>query len=508
MFQYIKIHITDAIAFCILLISLFFYLSNINYFSIPDSDIFQYISESKPYGELKLPRIIQLPPVNPMLIAMLSRVFTTQKYQEIFSMHIVNSLAVIGTLFFTYATVRRHSKPIGLVVMILLATNPLIIFSSLNINSEVLFTTLLLATIYYHQSGSGRISYVLACISFFIRYEGILLAISLYTVDILRRKFKVKYAILASIPIILWLGAISTRTQSGNLLGNGYIQEIFQHNDRIPQFKLLKDIPFLMTYTIHIESKGKDRIYSVIILTFIVIGLTAIVVYRVHEFITFFLFLILYIIFHSIFPFAPNRYLYPLLPLLYASPLLGLLLIYTKSRRIFRLISITVLFLSIIGSVKIIEGNLRNAKYYYSNEKEFWLPFPRYYRHEILLIADWVNKIKTSKPLLIITYEPWPFNYYVKNKNVSFFLSNSGVYQSCDSILCLMNNKNMSNSEYDIYVIKQSNSLFVNDGFPSASYFNVQIFNDFPNNEESKKFTTVDKISAHGTWAEIYKYNH
>ena len=238
----------DYIAYSIDAISAIFLWRNISYFAVPDPDIFQYVYDGRYYARGQFPPSIQTPPLNSLLIAALSSLLVSYEYPEIIAAHTINAFATVISLLLLYHIGKKYSPWIGIASTIAMITTPTVLFSSLNINTEVLFTTFVLLTIFFYQRKRITLATIIASLSFLVRYEGLLLTGTVLIIDLLHVK-KIKrtfrFASIAVIPIASWVSIIFQRNYLGTLTGNAYIQEIFQYQQNIPQlpFFILTNYP-------------------------------------------------------------------------------------------------------------------------------------------------------------------------------------------------------------------------------------------------------------------------
>lgn len=504
--------IIDCFIVVIIAITAVFLWNNKNYFAVPDPDIFQYIEDGQQYLRLKLPQNIQMPPANAILIGSLTQLLQSHEYPEILSAHIINIVAAIVTMCLLYLLIRSYSRVVGALVLVLLATNPLFIFQSLNVTSEVLFTTVIVLSLLLYRKGHFGSAYIMAGCSFLIRYEGLLLLISMVALDGLRHKNMHKTAqwgLFALVPVCLWFMILNYHNGIGNITGNAYVQEIITYRQRLPQIQIFTRIPINLIDYIVWETGGALRSIGIGLLYFLTLAGAFILIIRKDATLRLvYLNASLYMVFHVFFPYTPDRYLYPVAWALYLAPLLGvqiLALIILRNgvflRRACQAAGVIVVILVSIG-------NLQKTIRYYLNDAAASInfAFPRNYHLEIRLAADWLNNAKFEQPVMVFTYEPWILGYYTNNPHVSFFNAPYKAYQRCDSVECLVKSDPAYTTNYRIIFVQQSNSLSVDRSFPSATNLNVHIFNQFPNEEEKNHFILLAQLSKYDSWAKIYQY--
>jgi hypothetical protein len=501
--------ILDCLAIGIITITSIFLWNNKNYFAVPDPDIFQYISDGQRYIQFKPPDNVQTPPANAILIASLTKLLHAREHPEILSAHIINIAAAILTMCLLYFFVRSYSRAIGVLVLTLISTNPLYAFQSLNVTSEVLFAAAVAFSLLLYKKNKTSAACFVAGLSFMIRYEGLLLLVSIVALNLLRRvavKKTITLGFLLLIPIIVWFFIANRFNGAGNITGNNYIQEVVYFNKRIPQFSLVTRIPNnLIDYIIY--ETADVFVLTGIVLTFAAIlsGAVALVKRGDATLRLVLLFTLLYLTFHIFFPFAPDRYLYPVLWILYLTPLLGgYFVMRTQAGKggATKLVGVTCVVIIILLAA----GNLQKTIRYYYNNETVGFAFPRNYRVENKLAADWLNQSKFDKPIMVFTYEPWVMRYFTNNHNILFFEAPYTAYQRCDSIECLIKTNPSYARDHTIFYIQQSSSASVDSSFPSAANFNVHIFNQFPNADEKNNFILLTKLTKLTSWAKIYEY--
>lgn len=504
------IRIIDCIAIIIITATGLFLWNNRTYFSVPDPDIFQYIYDGRQYAHLKLPNNIQTPPVNSILIATLAPLFKSYEYPEIVSAHTINAAATFITLSLGYWILRGFSPLVGLGVTLLLITNPTFIFPSLNVNSEVLFTTFVMLTILLYKRGRHHAAFIIAGLSFLVRYEGALLVFSLVLLDLFSKhhvKKTLKLCVLALVPIAVWLSIINYHNHTGTLVGNTYIQEVIQNKHNLPQFLLLARLPFvLMDYLFTNADSAWHAVLSFFLYVILLSAVSFLVRRSDHSLKLIYLFTGIYLLFHIFFPFAPDRYLYPILWSLYLAPLLALGVFAAKLQKNFRFLNVIFLSLFTCTITLIVVGNSQRVAGYYQYANVSNTAYPRYYRSEIRLASDWLNSHTFTKPVVVVAYDRWTPNFYTHNTQVDYLNLPFQKYQACDSIICLINTSNIDTEKYNIFFLKLSSTFLEDEGFPSATNFNVKIFNQFPTTSEKNSFVLLAHVSQYDSWAKIYQY--
>jgi hypothetical protein len=503
------VKIIDCVACVVILAAGIFFVRNYNYYFVPDPDIFGYINDGKQYISLHLPQNIQVPPVNAVLIALLTGVFKSQEHPEIFSAHGINITAAVATLLLLYLFLRKYSPLVGLTVLFLVCTNPTFIFQGLDVNTEVLFCTVTTLTFLLYQRGYKKAAFLCAGGSFLVRYEGVLLLLAVTVADYLKQPKKattLRAAVYGLVPVIIWLIIINFQNHKGNLFGNEFIQEAITYRGRVPRFDLITRLPFLLADYFWDTTKGLLYIIGSSLL-YLSIGAGALLVILSGNapLIALCLFMMAYFFFHFFFPFSPDRYIYPLLWGLYALPALGYWAYGSRGIRKIRPLVVAGILLGCF-SVYLVAGNAAKVRYYYRHDTLSNTAFPRYVRYEALLTAEWLNKTDFSKPVVVITVEPWIMKYFTHNTNVSFLFAPYSQFQRCETVTCIIAGQGLSGRDDAILLVRQSSSLLADDSFPAATNFNATLFNDLAVREEHNEFILIKSLVHNDVWSEVYQY--
>lgn len=498
---------------CIFIFSIFLFL-NYSYFSVPNTDIFQYIDDGRMFIQLKLPQNIQVPPLFSLLISIGARLFHQISNPEIFTAHMINITSSIILLCVTYGFLQIYSSMAALSVLVLLMTNPHFVFSTLDVNTEVFFSTMVVSAFFALQKSHIKIALLLAGISYFIRYEGLLLFLILLAFTIPKKKHIYSFfitVILILIPVITWFFISTFHNHISTPLGNGYVKEVIEQLHRLPQFGLITQLFRIMADYLDTNTKNFQYVYFIeqgIFYLLIIVGIVQALRYLHTSIKGSFAFALLYLFSHIFFPYSPDRYILPVLGCLYFAIIVGY-----KSLTASFISKHTYIYIILISFGYICIGLLSYSNFirtrgYYNNSQITDTAYPRYYRHEILLASEWINKQNFSEPIIVITYEPWILGYYSINRLVSFPFFGYENYKKCDSITCLINEYIEPNSRQKqrILFIQQSNSLLVDETFPSAGNFNVNMFNKFPYPHEKNNFLLLTHISYLDSWVNIYEF--
>ncbi len=283
-----------------------------------DPDFFQFLRDSKYYLRLELPPLIQSLPANPILIGVFSKLFS-DVLTEIEIALLINAISMSTAIYVLYSILKREKGiwHAGLGILFLI-TNPIIFDSAISSNSEVLFTAFSLLIFYLIWKNKTLLASCLSALGILIRYESILLFLSLILIDFLdRRDLKdlLKKVLIFLIPAMILLSILMTRNPSNSFFGTPFLVEVSQRSSDIPELRFIINFPFAFFY--------KQR------LLFSRVSFIKITVAFVFYLLVFFLqknnkksnnlikssllFTCLFLIFHTFFPAYLERYFVPAL---------------------------------------------------------------------------------------------------------------------------------------------------------------------------------------------------
>jgi hypothetical protein len=477
----------------------YFFITNIDFFAVPDPDIFQYFGEGRKYLQLSLPTTIQVLPAYPILIGIISRAMFTSQYPELLAAHLITVFSAITLLLLVFQFLKKYASWTALLCVALLSTNPLYVFSSLNVNTEVLFTAASLVVFMLYQLQKRTEAYLAAGLICLIRYEGFVLLSSLFLADLFSSygvKNAARLAALGCVPIILWMMITHAHNPHGNLSGNFFMREILRGRENIPQFMLYERIPTIVVNQSFIQG-GTVSLISILVYILLMLGSIPMLMGRGPLRVAW-IFGFIYLVFHAFFPYAPDRYLYPILWILYTTLIMGVDWCAKRA-------SPFVQFIGILAAIVATAGNIL-LSYEYLTAPHSGKLYSRYARHEVRDAAAWLNNQSFSQPVYIFTYEPWLPEYFTKHPQVKFVYMRSKDHRACDSVECLIITSGLNPHTNTILYIQQSDSLRHGDSFPSAIDFNVKIFNEPIVPQNHPHFIEVAHLSTADTWAKIYQY--
>lgn len=470
---------------------------------VPNPDLFQYIEDSRIYAQFKLPPNIQQPPANPMLIAILTPLFGLFEYPEVISAHIINIASSLTIILFLYLLIRTYSHLVALVTVILLVTNPLFIFSSLDITSEVLYTAAVIFVLWLYKTERKMLAYLLAGLSFLIRFEAVLVvgafAVADWSVSKNIRKV-LKVSLIGITPILVWFLVINRQNFSGHFLGNTYVREVIDNKHNLPQLELIKQAPFLL-----MDNFPQQEVWSYLFYAIILMGILLLVLWRDTYIRMVYLIVFSYLFLHILFPFAPFRYLIPVMWSLYLLPLLVFRSIYKKFFSPYPLSAGLSLVFAGILVMNLIYGNVVYIRGFYQDTNVTNMVYPRYHRYEDRLAASWLNR-NVKVPTKILTYDPGILDYYTGNPNAEFLYLPYSEFQKCDSILCVVTSNSTKLEEKPVLFVQKRYSTLEDASFPSFTNYHATIFNNFPNLIENDSFSLIHDIEMDGLWFKIFEF--
>lgn len=479
---------------------------NINYIKFPNSDFFQYIDDGRQYLQFKLPHSIHPPPFAPIMICLVSKLFTNVEYPELFSAHLINIICATFTLLNIYLIFSKTKPWIGLFTVILVATNKIYITTSLNITNEVIFLFFLTSTLLAYSKKYYRLSYFLSGFSFFIRYEAIIVPTAIFINQYFKKKPKIKFfhLLLAFAPVIFWLLVLNFHSLGNSIFQNAYIDEIIAGANKIPNFDSTKSLLTLIlsnptNYFIKIVVPNKqiqldqlvpylNNIFSFIILFTCFKSIFS----KKKDILTKIIcsILPLFLVFNVLFPNFNIRYLLPLIWIVY------FILLNRKNK----LVLITLFIISLAL-------NCFTLTKYSPYDTSF-------VKSEYKIISDWINHQKFSNQTIFFVYDPRLLSYFHNNKSVTLdfnsYQDTSNIFTEChNDIFCVVKSDNNYLTK-DIFVVTQNTTttnpdniqdLYTEDIQHHISAFNDDKFYQNPN------FELIKTLSPNQySWVKIYRF--
>lgn len=412
-------------------------------------------------------------------------------YPEIAAVKLINITLSSLTLITIYILISSIISPLfSFLLVLLVATNQINLLYSVDVTNEIIYSFFLtLSLIIYHYKKKSYV-YLLFGLLFLLRYESIVIPISVFIVEHYSKKpsLKLKNILFSFIPIFLWLVILNFHSRVGNsILGNAYIEEIFNGLKKLPNLLNYYSLIDLITFESSYPLQNQNQFFSFVILTLTAYGIVNPKSKPIQKIIYFVFFL------HQLFLFAfPNfaiRYNTPMIWILY------LILCNHKSK-----------FISFAVLVCLLGYNISRVD------------IPSSYSHpndmkEYRLVADWLNKEKFQKPVTVLIYEPHILRYYVINKEVYVPYDSETPFESCkDDITCISYNfLQQTGINHDVFVItnyySSNHNFTANDKFtPILHHINTFDENKVKENNHFKHIKNITSENSPNNWANIWQY--
>lgn len=463
-----------------------YFISQIHFFYVPDSDFFQYIGDGRTILQNPLAKI-----VTPPLYSIIIYLFET--YLPIATPGItggifLNIISLIFSLYFLWLLIRKEFKIYAFLPLTILALNPLtriVYLQPLNIPLATLFV---LIAIYYYRK-YPLLAYAFTLLAFFCRTESIILcaAFVLYDIFVLRR-IKIHFGLL----IVLFVAALTFLRPLISFDKQDYYSEIIARRNEIPNFTFARNslatAPFLIFSksqltggNVPFRPVSLDSLIMLLYVFWVVMGVILCFRKKIYMPLLFFFYFIFYIILHMIFPDSVLRYSYPTLPFGYVLLFWPTALLYTQRtllKALVHLIFVASLTLYIcIRAITIGQEYLNNQK---------WV------KAEKRIAAEWLND-NIKKPTTVYTFEFWVSQYYSRNMNVTY--ANSVNPHAWQEKLCRENNV--------IIIIdnQTQNPISYFDSLNGLDYFAKIKYSE----ELQQDLLLLKKIDLGYRWAEIYQ---
>lgn len=481
---------------------------NINHFPVPNGDVFQYMYDGYQYVNFKLPSNIHPPPFVPFLICFIAKIFKQVEYPELFSAYSINFIASTLILFNIFLLLKKKSPILALVTVILLATNKIYFFTIINLTNEIVYGYFLTLALLLYQKKHYKITYLLSGLLFLIRYESLVVQLSIFIVEYFynRKQFKIKNVLISFTPVIIWLIILNFHSSGSSIFQNVYFSEIYYGLKNIPNlnvFKSLADIIFFnplinLTYPLFGYNKYNlflsNNVYLILSISILFLFLSNFFKKNNNNLEKIiYLILILHLLFIAAFPQFCIRYLASVIWIIY------LLIIDRNNKKIKILIIISLLFFNISQI---------------NNKSDYDVPEKFEYRYT----ANWLNKQTPSKPIKVLIYDPVTIKYYIHNKYITIdfqsyegYNSTDNIYRECqDNIICVAKKINQEDlNQFDIYIVTTSYSSQPVENFPdqeTVKMHHMIAFKNFPAPVEKDNYQLIETIGNQQYWAKIYKY--
>ncbi len=321
-----------------------YFLFNIQYYHVPDPDVFQYIHEGEMY--LRHPFIwMATPPAYSIWLFLLERIVPIVD-SGIVAGIFFNILFVCATCFLLWKLSKPWLGHFALIAAACFVVNPITAHGALqpiNSTAAVFFSIMYI----YTRTANPSLGYLCVALAYFCRLE----AIVLLPICILSEL--IEHRTIRKPLVLLIIGLVVTHwTLYGYYSDPQYLQEITTRIDEIPNNKFL-----ILTFISAIFNGKSDSLFFAntmmiwLLLGVIVISLKK----RVMTPVIFGLYILGYCYIHWRFPVAVPRYSYPVLPFIFGLlfwPVIYIKQLTPKLSRVLMivisLISITILYRSIM----------------------------------------------------------------------------------------------------------------------------------------------------------------
>ena len=478
----------------ILVIIAIILFSNINFFALPNQDLFQYIADGQRYLNFQLPSHIQAPPANPILISAISRFFS-HPHSEIISATSINIFSSLVTAYLVWKIGYKLFPSYAMFFFLLLVTNPVFYFVSLQPTSEALFSLFILLTLLSRVNRYPNLSLAIASASYLIRYEGVLLVGSLLLFDwIGKTPYKTKKSVVffSVLFIVCWSYLVFHTNETNSISSNAFIKELVMRQQEI--FKPIKitEYPKLFFQNPDLNQKVFLVVfYSLFLFSIIQSLIQRDMVLIMTTFSTF------YLITHFLFPAVDNRYVFPVMPLVYIFFLVNIMklcrqLSFSRLNLIQNKYFYQVLVLILI--IFIISSNILNIYWHLYHQQDVG--------KEYIMISNWLNTQQFSHQIVFITLEPWILDYFVDNDQVTFYQQlqdlNTNQNKSLEDVL---NDVQQKFPETEIFI--ENNNYTATTNSSLAQMFGLRFFREI---SSSPNLTLVKHLYNNRNWALIYRY--
>jgi len=200
------------------------------YQKVPSSDFMPYIITGRQLLSFHLPASFTRPPGLGILIVCLSH-FIGGSYPELTAGWLLNAVLLPFNLLLLWLVGRKIVGNSAIWIALIAILNPYLLTLSMDPIVETTFLFFILTT-FYCLFQRSRWSYLFASITSLVRYEGVVLILTVFIIDLALRKTRREraltflYAFLSAIPLFTWLlGSLSFKR------GIYYLDAFNQYND-------------------------------------------------------------------------------------------------------------------------------------------------------------------------------------------------------------------------------------------------------------------------------------
>jgi len=282
-----------------------------------EPDFFQYVSDSTYYLQFRLPPFIQSLPANPILIGTFSTLFSSF-VNEVEVALMINAISASGAFFILYTILKEK---VGLiqagVAMLFLMLHPILFLSATSINSGMLFSFFSICMFYLFWKKRFLLICLGSALGILIRYESILLFLSLFSISVLKRDTFIsilKRTITFSIPGLIILSVLLGQNHGATVTSNPFLVEIAERSEDIPELRFIANIPFAIIYNNYLLHTHNSDLYLIPACMFWIGIFLIISKSKIDENELFYfslLFSLSFLMFHIFFPAYAERYFVP-----------------------------------------------------------------------------------------------------------------------------------------------------------------------------------------------------
>lgn len=471
-----------------------FLYKNVEYFPVPNQDFLGFIRDGNRLLDFTIPQGIKHPPIYSLAVVLLGKIINHSHPEQVGGIYL-NILLYLMTLFMLWKLLKRYlGNLVSLLTVTLIVTNPLSYYVVLQPLNIVSFSATIVLVMLMRQKKYYKFAYLIAGLGYLVRFESILLILTMAFVDLFATKKKketLKLVLISTIPILIWEILI----YSNNIHGNSYLREILQRKDEIPNWSFLKNtfrvVPFnLNPYQVNLP------IFIAISLIYSMLGILVAFLKRKINILIFFLFLMLYSFLHLFFPDSAKRYSYPVLWITYVASLWPVYLLSRDSNTFSGKLAYALSIFIVTTAIIVVSHNFIQI--------ESFLKERRYHRFESVIIAEWVSNQKLEETTKVLTFEPSLVRYFTKRNQFSYIYVPSTIWQKCTKIDCLFS---------ELSTLEDRDLLVVIDSYTQGTTLymdkqnGINFFNNFESSAELSKYNLIAELNSNGKWVRIYKGN-
>jgi hypothetical protein len=541
-FIFLKNHGWDVINLALIYFFLLYLIQNSNLITALHGDLFQYLTDGRMYFLRALPSLMQIPPLHPIFIQILSRFWFFTSFPEFKAAVFLNTISTIGSLVIIYSIARKLIGGFAtLLLLLVLMVHPHTLLGAVDATPEPLLLFFVLISIFlWTQTRYKNMGLVMAGMSALVKIEGVIL-VAIFAIEIvwteigrllIRREhlltklhkqsflilvkklslvLKKHWGIWVSVAVVfLWL-IVATINNHQNAIpyGNRYLEELANRSNFF-DFSYFFNTPFILFFPIN-TAPYQINFFSWPVLTTL-LGLVWVTLGQRKNFIFYSsIFTWGYLMIHGFFPAHENRYYFPIIFLLIFGLFVSLMKLFSNK---------------IIGKLLLLIISSLILCFYLKNEDVASnTAYLRNYRAGYIYAASW---FKFQQPLLeknIIVVATEPIFIYAQMENGGYydphhdelnwehpypilnyfgtrymFLPLGQVYDlGCSSFTCVV--EKFQGEFESLYVIYNHENFLYPDIYPN----NQRYFNLTKNPFDQDCLKTVAAYEK--DWTQIMKYD-